>query len=93
MNTVSIGEGIQYGFKIMSYYIAVILIGNLISLVGFLLLGAGMDAGIGESPNWLLVLLGLVFLIGGLLTVFAGIFGAVYKLIADGVARGVRTAS
>lgn len=88
MTSVSVTEGIVYGYKIMGYFIGVIIVGQLISFVGFTLIERGTDVGIGADPNWFLVFVGIIFLIFGILTVFAGSFGALYKLIADGVAKG-----
>lgn len=89
MARVSAVEGIRYGFSIMAYYVVVILIGNLIMGIGGGMMGAGLEtAGLHDSPDWGTVIIGFVVFGFGLLSVLAGVFGAVYKLIADGVAKG-----
>jgi hypothetical protein len=91
MQTVGIGEGIAYGFRIMLYYIGVILGGNIISGLGVAMMFSGFERGVGllrTEPNWALIISGGAVALLGLLTVLAGIFGAIYKVIADSVAKG-----
>jgi hypothetical protein len=88
MDTVSVTEGIAYGFRIMIYYIAVVLVGQAVAAVGGGMLAAATETGFRQGPNWGLALFGLLVALLGAVIVFAGIFGAVYKLIADGVAKG-----
>ena len=93
MPTVSAFEGIVYGYKIMGYYIAVIIVGNIIAGIGGGAMASGFDVGLRADPNWGLVFFGLLLLFAGILTILAGLFGAAYKLIADGVAKGQMMAS
>jgi len=85
---VSTIEGIAYGYRMMAYYLVVIVAGQAALGVGAWLIGTGADTGFGQSPEWGLLVAGAVVALFGLLTVLAGGFGAGYKLIADGVARG-----
>ncbi len=85
---VSVAEGIAYGYRMMCYYIGVIVLGQLALGVGLGLIGSGLDVGYGADPNWATVAVGFGIGVVGALTVCAGFFGAVYKLIVDGVARG-----
>ena len=92
MTRVSAVEGIAYGYRMMAYYLVVILAGQAALGVGAWLIGTGLDTGFGRAPEWDLLVAGVVAALFGLLTVLAGGFGAGYKLIADGVARGERAA-
>lgn len=84
----SVAEGIAYGYRMMGYYIAVVVLGQLGLGVGVGLIGSGLDVGYRADPNWVTVAVGVVIAVAGALTVLAGFFGAIYKLIVDGVARG-----
>jgi len=88
VNRVSAIEGIVYGYRMMAYYLGVIVLGQVALAGGAWLLGTGFDTGFSQAPNWGLIGTGVIVLLVGLLTVLAGGFGAGYKLIADGVARG-----
>ena len=83
MESVSIRDGVVYGFRIMLYYIGVVLVGNLVGGLGGALLAAGAD-----SQSAALIFGGFVLAVVGVVIFFAGLFGALYKLIADGVAKG-----
>lgn len=69
--------GIKYGFELMAYGVAV-------WLIAILVMGAGIALADGGST----IAGGIVALIG-FLAFFAGLFGMSYKLIADGVEKGV----
>jgi len=88
MNTISVSEGISYGFRMMIYYVAVVVVGQIATFIGFAMFSAGMETGFGQDPSWGLVLFGVLFILAGVVVVMAGIFGAVYKLIGDAVAKG-----
>ena len=91
MRTVDVTEGIEYGFRIMLYYIGVVIVGNVISGVGAGMVFAGFPRGraaFRAEPNWGLIVLGGIIGVIGVLTIFAGIFGALYKIISDSVAKG-----
>ena len=46
MRTVSIRDGIRYGFTIMLYYIGVVIVGSVISGVGSGIAATGVQTGI-----------------------------------------------
>jgi hypothetical protein len=74
-------NGMMYGFRLMGYLLAVLGVGVVLSLVGFFLLSDGS-----------LISGGVVSLIG-ILAVFAGQAGLLYKVIADGVEKGMSAAN
>ena len=88
MDTVSVTEGITYGFRIMIYYVAVVIVGQVIAAVGGGMVAAATETGFRQEPNFGLALFGLLVGLLGAVVVFAGVFGAIYKVIADGVAKG-----
>lgn len=91
MQTVSVTGGIGYGFRMMIYYIGVVLLGNIITGVGSGMIFVGFPQGraaFRAEPNWGLIIFGGIIGLIGVLTIFAGIFGALYKIIADSVAKG-----
>ncbi|MFB6189936.1 MAG: hypothetical protein ABEI57_08630 [Halapricum sp.] len=72
VNTV---DGIKYGFRLLGYLIAVFLIGGAIAGVG----GAMVE----DSPA-----VGGLIAIVGIVVIYAGFLGTMYKVIADGVEAG-----
>jgi hypothetical protein len=88
MQTVTVQDGIRYGFKIMAYYLGVVIVGSAISGVGSGIAATGVQTGIRQDPNIGTILLGGAIAVVGLLMIFAGVFGALYKVIADSVAKG-----
>jgi hypothetical protein len=87
MATVGISKAIKYGFVLLGYFVAVFLIGGFITFIGYLISMAGGNAdGIGGI---LLVLVGGLMLLIGTLMIYAGFLGTGYKVIADGVKRGI----
>ncbi|MBP1900417.1 hypothetical protein J2744_000069 [Halorubrum trapanicum] len=88
MDTVSVTEGITYGFRIMIYYVAVVVVGQVVAAVGGGMVAAATETGFRQGPNWGLALFGLLVALLGAVVVLAGIFGATYKLIGDAVAKG-----
>jgi len=83
MANVSTVEGIGYGFRIMLYAIAVFVIA-VVFFVGsafFLDMNEGVFRAIGALLGFL-----------GALIAYAGALGLLYKVIADGVERGVSAA-
>ena len=85
MRQVGIKEGIGYGLRAMLYYIGVVVVGNVTSGIGFAIMTVGWD---GFEPNFGMILFGFLIALAGVLLLFAGIFGALYKIIADSVAKG-----
>lgn len=88
METVSVRDGIVYGFKIMVCYLGVVIVGNAVAGIGVGLMTAGADTGFQSEPNVGLILLGVVVTALGVAAVFTGLFGALYKLVSDAVAKG-----
>ncbi|ERG89213.1 MAG: hypothetical protein J07HX5_01367 [halophilic archaeon J07HX5] len=74
-------NGMMYGFRLMGYLITVLGVGVVLSLIGFSLVDGGS-----------LISGGVVFLIG-ILAVFAGQAGVLYKVIADGFEKGMSAAN
>jgi type IV secretory pathway VirB6-like protein len=80
MTNVNPIDGIKYGFQLMGYVVAVFVVGFIIMGVG------GLFANTGSA-----IIGGLVVLVG-FLTFFAGFAGVQYKIIADGVEKGMNAA-
>lgn len=81
MVNVNAVDGIKYGFRLMGYLLAVF-------VIGFVFMAIGADMVSGDSPA-----LGGLLAVFGFLVVYAGIMGMGYKVIADGVEKGVRAAN
>jgi len=85
MNRVSFGEATSYGFSLLSYFFVVILTGGgLIFLGGIIGISASFD-----DETVVYFYLGLSVTALGWLLIVAGCYGAFYKVIADGVERGM----
>jgi hypothetical protein len=74
-------DGIKYGFQLMGYAVAVFVVGFVVMGVG------GLFANTGSA-----IIGGLVVLVG-FLTFFAGFAGVQYKIVADGVEKGMNAAN
>ena len=83
MPVVNIREGVRYGFFLLGYFLIIFLIGGIIVEIGIelYLLDSQVLTGIGV----------IVIAIGGLI-IYTGLLGVTYKIIADGVERGIRSA-
>lgn len=81
MVNVSTEEGIKYGFRLMGYAILVFVAGIVVAAIGAGLMDGGSEA------------VGGLIAIFGILVVYAGFLGMGYKVIADGVEKGVRAAN
>jgi hypothetical protein len=88
MGTVSVTEGITYGFRMMIYYVGVVIVGQIVAAVGAGVFATATRTGFRQEPNWALAVVGLLVGLFGAIVVLAGIFGATYKLISDAVAKG-----
>lgn len=73
-------DGVKYGFRVIGYAIGIFIAAGVISTAGFGLLDGG-------SP-----VIGGIIVFLGFLTFFAGFMRVQYKLIADGVKKGMRAA-
>lgn len=80
MTAVGIRSGVKYGFLLMGYFIGVFIIGGLLSGAGILV--ASSDSIALTIGGGLLALIGVVI-------IYAGSMGVLYKVIADGVETGV----
>jgi hypothetical protein len=74
-------DGIMYGFSLIGYFTTVLAVGGMVSLIGFPLVDGGS-----------LIIGGLILFVG-VLAVFAGQAGVLYKPIADGVEKGMSAAN
>ena len=81
-------DGVKYGFVLLGYFIAVFVLGGAILGIGLAVSAGGTE---GNSVGFVVVG-GLLALVGGLV-INAGLFGVLYKIVADGVQRGIETAS
>ena len=81
-------DGVKYGFVLLGYFIAVFVLGGAIFGIGLAVSAGGTE---GNSVGFVVVS-GLLALVGGLV-INAGLFGVLYKIVADGVQRGIETAS
>jgi hypothetical protein len=79
MATVNTIDGIKYGFRVLGYGVAVFFLALIVMAVG------GFVAR--SSP-----IVGGILAVIGFLILLAGIFGTLYKVIADGVSAGVEDA-
>lgn len=77
-------DAIKYGFRLLGYLLAVFLAGGVL-----LAIGAGFTPGPRGSGNPILT---IIFLIAGIAIMYAGGLGIFYKVIADGVEKGVSAA-
>lgn len=83
-STVTITEGIEYGFALLLYVLGVGLAGGIVVLVGFF---------IGQGGGMVATFIGGLIALVGMLVIYAGLFGIGYKVIADGVSVGVESAN
>ena len=89
MGRVSFSEAINYGFSLIMYFFGVGLVGlSLIFVGGLVALEGALGSGTGdELIMWFII--GSFISIFGYLVIIAGIYGTFYKVIADGVGRGM----
>jgi hypothetical protein len=84
-------DGITYGFKLFGYFLGVLLLGGIISSIGIAIAigGLGSPAALAQpavaarSPNFGQILIGGAISLLGSGVSFAGVVGAIYKVIAD----------
>ena len=97
MSNVNITTAIKYGFVVVAYFVGILVLGGIVAAIGFALVGVGGsgfgDAGGGiGAAGGVLALVGIVVGILGYVIVIGAAFGIQYKIISDGVARGIETA-
>ena len=92
MARVSFSEALGYGFSLIGYLLAVGLVGGGLVFLGSVMGTAGI---IGTSSDTAIlgIFFGVMTVLLGWLTIIAGLYGAFYKVIADGVNRGTNAAS
>ncbi|WP_435358334.1 hypothetical protein [Haloarchaeobius sp. DFWS5] len=79
MHEVGPDEAVDYGLSLAERVAAVVVVGGVPVFVGLFLLDADLP------------ILGSLLVFVGVVVFFSGLFGLLYKVVADGVARGVRT--
>lgn len=92
MPAVNAADAIAYGFRIIGYFIIVAVVGFVVMLIGGGFLGASGGGPMGGGPNIGGMLFGGIIFLVGILVFYAGTFGVLYKVIADGVKAGVEAA-
>lgn len=90
MAAVRITDAIRFGFVITAYLIAVFIVGGIILAIGFAV--AGVGGGIGGITGGIVALIGAIIGIIGSFVLYGALFGASYKIVADGVEQGIRSA-
>lgn len=80
MVNVDAAEGVRYGIRLLGY--AFLTAGS-----GFVLMFIGLAIASSGEP------FGIVLGLGGFLVLYAGLLGMGYKVIADGVEKGMRAAN
>ena len=82
MAAVNIREGVRYGASLLGYFVVLVIGGGIVIAIGFALF---------SLDNIVATLIGFVFYLVGLVIFYAGFLGIGYKVIADGVARGIQS--
>lgn len=77
-------DALKYGFRLLGYLLAIAIVGGLLAFVGVMVSGGPANPG---NPT-----LALIFWLAGLVVIYAGGLGFLYKVISDGVAVGTRAA-
>ena len=95
MAKVSFSEALSYGFSLIGYFLAVLVVGGGLVVLGSIMGSAGIFASNNgdEGVVFLGIFCGVLMLLFGWLTIIAGSYGAIYKVIADGVNRGTKPTS
>lgn len=88
MTELSSVEWIVYGFTITGYLLGFFVVGGVLMFFGF---GMIESAGAGSlgSPDMGSLFIGFAVAVGGWLLTVAAFAGALYKIIVDGVSRGM----
>ena len=77
-------EGIRYGIELIVYLISIFIVGFILLTIGGVLAMLSLESG-GTISGFL----GLLFVFAGFVVILAGGAGMQYKIIADGVEKGV----
>ena len=98
MSRVDITTAIKYGFVVVAYFVGILIVGGVVAAIGFGIVGIGSTGfdgtggGLGAAGGGVLALVGIVVGIIGYVIIIGAAFGIQYKIISDGVARGIETA-
>lgn len=90
MTAVKITDAIKFGFVIIAYLIGIFIVGGIILAIGGAIVGVG--GGIGGIIGGFVTLIGAIIAIIGGIIIYGALFGASYKIVADGVERGIESA-
>ena len=82
MTAVNVREGIRYGVSLLGYFVVLFIGGGVIIAIGFALL---------PLDSVIATLIGFIFFLTGSVIFYAGFLGIGYKVIADGVAKGIQS--
>lgn len=90
MTTVSVTDGLAYGFRVMAVFGLVLTVAAVLVVVGANMVTTARTYGLyGQvGTDWGKFLLGAALSLAGGLTLYAGSMGLLYKVVADGVGRG-----
>lgn len=89
MEFISPEAGIRYGISILGYLFVLVFGGAVVSVAGMVLVVETLQSSAGGEVNLTLVGVGLLLWVNGALTVLAGVFGLLYKVVVDGVATAI----
>ena len=83
-------DGIKYGFKLLLYYLAIAVIGGVVTAFGFGIASAELALATDSfrDPNIPVLLAGSAVSMVGISILYAGTLGIGYKVIADAVYTG-----
>lgn len=81
-------DAIRYGGSLILYLVVLYVVGGVGVFLGIAMMGVGSRVPVGDGIL-ITPLLGLLLVLIGYLIVVAGTLGIGYKVIADGVSRGV----
>jgi hypothetical protein len=85
MVAVNVVDGVKYGFRLLGYLLAVLVVGGILLAIAGSFTGGTM--GRGGNP-----IMALIFGLAGVGVIYAGGLGLMYKVIADGVEVGTLAA-
>lgn len=89
MTTISIVDGLKYGFKFLGLSLALVLLSGAFLAGGAALAGTGLDAQAPMESDATSVAAGALLTLVGVLGLYGGTFGLLHKFIADSVGAGV----
>lgn len=88
--SVGLTEVIAYGFRLMGMMILIGLVAAVFIVPGAILSGSGLiGAAEGEAADGALAVVGVILMVIGFLVYLAGFMGLQFKVISEGVSRGI----